>query len=157
MNSVSDDPTTTPHPKRIATALRCSPEARISTFSWIQHASQEAARVLIPPAPCPCSLVPSVTTPLYSTTVSQPLRADTLEECLPAPATHEDEGAPENVEVGDTSVLTRFTANREYTSITFSERRGCILRASPTLLMVEGFRNVTRDSRASSLTCLQTP
>src|SRR5215208_8033227 len=88
------------------------------------HASHEAVRPLIVLSPRPCSLVPSVTTPLYSTTVSQPLRADTLEECLPAPATHEDEGAPENVEVGDTSVLTRFTANREYTSITLSEPRG---------------------------------
>jgi hypothetical protein len=61
MNRVSDDPTTTPHPKRIATALRCSPEARISTFCWIQHASQEAARVLIPPTPCPCPVDPSIT------------------------------------------------------------------------------------------------
>ena len=32
MNGVSDDPTSTPHPQaRITTALRCSPEARIST------------------------------------------------------------------------------------------------------------------------------
>jgi hypothetical protein len=61
MNSDSDDPTTTPHPKRIATTLRCSPEARISTFCWIQHASQEAARVLIPPTPCPCPVDPSIT------------------------------------------------------------------------------------------------
>src|SRR5215217_4282878 len=39
------------------------------------HASQEAIRVLIPPSlPCSCFLVPSVTTPLYSTTVSQALR-----------------------------------------------------------------------------------
>src|SRR5215208_6224722 len=39
------------------------------------QASQEAIRMLIPPSlPCPCSLVPSVTTPLYSTIVSQALR-----------------------------------------------------------------------------------
>jgi hypothetical protein len=39
------------------------------------HASQEAIRMLIPPSlPCPCSLVPSVTTPLYSTAVCQALR-----------------------------------------------------------------------------------
>src|SRR5215203_3037429 len=39
------------------------------------QASQEAIRVLIPPSlPCPCSLVPDVTTPLYSTIVSQALR-----------------------------------------------------------------------------------
>jgi hypothetical protein len=93
MNSVSDDPTTTPHPKRIATALRCSSEAGISTFSRIQHASQEAARVLIPPTPCPCPLVPSVTTPLYKATVSQALRQPLRGEgpipieCPPAPAT----------------------------------------------------------------------
>jgi hypothetical protein len=71
MNRVSDDPTTTPHPKRIATALGRSPEARISTFSWIQHASQEAARVLIPPTPCPClPLTLQSQAPLFSTTVS---------------------------------------------------------------------------------------
>src|SRR5215211_7068484 len=38
------------------------------------HASQEAARVLIPRNPRPRSLAPSVTTLLYSTTVSQTLR-----------------------------------------------------------------------------------
>src|SRR5215218_2313975 len=38
------------------------------------QASQEAARVLIPPTPCSCSLAPSVTTPLYSTTLSKALR-----------------------------------------------------------------------------------
>ena len=36
------------------------------------QASQEAVR--IPPTTCPCSLTSSVTTPLYSTTVSQALR-----------------------------------------------------------------------------------
>src|ERR671914_161405 len=34
------------------------------------HASQAAARVLIPPTPRSCSLAPSVTTSVYSTTVS---------------------------------------------------------------------------------------
>src|SRR5215217_1949269 len=38
------------------------------------HASQEVVRVLIPPIPRPCSLTPSVTTLLYSTTVSRALR-----------------------------------------------------------------------------------
>src|SRR5918994_3189861 len=38
------------------------------------HANHEAARVLIPPTPRPCSLARSVTTPLYSATVSQTLR-----------------------------------------------------------------------------------
>src|SRR5215208_242002 len=38
------------------------------------HASHAAERRLIPPLPLPCSLVLPVTTPLYSTTVSQALR-----------------------------------------------------------------------------------
>src|SRR5215217_3457647 len=38
------------------------------------HASLVAARVLNPPTPGLCFLVPSVTTPHYSTTVSQALR-----------------------------------------------------------------------------------
>src|SRR5215218_2592265 len=58
------------------------------------QASQVAVRVRILPIPRLCSRAPSVTTlPLYSTTVSQPLRhtlrTDTLEEYLPAQATHE--------------------------------------------------------------------
>jgi len=40
------------------------------------------ARVLIPPSPRRCSFVPSVTTPLYSTTVSQALR-QTLRRSFP--------------------------------------------------------------------------
>ena len=39
------------------------------------QASQAAMRVRIPPISCPCSLALSVTTPLYSTTVSRTLRA----------------------------------------------------------------------------------
>src|SRR5215211_6191062 len=66
------------------------------------QASQEAIRMLIPPSlPCPCSLVPSVTTPLYSTTVSpalrQPLRAGVPEEYPPAPTAHEDMGASQRM------------------------------------------------------------
>src|SRR5215211_2895824 len=38
------------------------------------HASQEVAGMLIPLIPRACSLAPSVTTPLYSTTVSRALR-----------------------------------------------------------------------------------
>src|SRR5215207_247121 len=38
------------------------------------HASQEAARALIQPTPRPCVLAPLVTTPFYSTVVSQTLR-----------------------------------------------------------------------------------
>src|SRR5215207_7910066 len=48
------------------------------------QASQGVVRVLIPPSlPCPCSLVPSVTTPLYSTTVSQALRGEGYEAITP--------------------------------------------------------------------------
>src|SRR5215210_9119080 len=38
------------------------------------HASHAAARALVPPEPESCSIVPSVTTPLYRKTVSQTLR-----------------------------------------------------------------------------------
>src|ERR671921_1504742 len=55
------------------------------------HASQEAARVLIPPTSDLRSLVSSNTTPLYSTIVSQALRqtlrGDVPREYLPAPPT----------------------------------------------------------------------
>src|SRR5215208_787978 len=43
-------------------------------IAHIDHAIQVAARALISPTSCPCSLAPSVTTPLYSTTVCQTLR-----------------------------------------------------------------------------------
>jgi hypothetical protein len=43
-------------------------------IAHIDHAIQVAARRLIPSTPRPCSLAPSVTTPLYSTTVFQSLR-----------------------------------------------------------------------------------
>src|SRR5215204_4336138 len=71
----------------------------ITTQATRAGRSQRARRVVpgdgvpILPFPRPCSLVLSVTTPLYSTTVSQALRhtlrTDTLEEYLPAQATHE--------------------------------------------------------------------
>src|SRR5829696_33706 len=43
------------------------------------------ACALISPTPRPSSLVPSVTTPLYSTTVSQTLRVGVLRELLRTP------------------------------------------------------------------------
>src|SRR5829696_1316307 len=46
---------------------------RTSESAASDHASQEAARGLIPPAPRPCSLALTVTTPLYRTSVSQAL------------------------------------------------------------------------------------
>src|SRR5215204_5187953 len=50
---------------RSCTTNRQRAQTAVSAHS--NHASHVAARALIPP---PCSLVPSVTTPLYSTTVS---------------------------------------------------------------------------------------
>src|SRR5215210_7867108 len=44
------------------------------------HASHAAVWRLIPPTPRFCSLAPSVTTPLYSTTVSQALRGGVVSE-----------------------------------------------------------------------------
>src|SRR5215216_545470 len=43
-------------------------------IAHIDHAIQVAVRVLITPTPRSCSLAPSVTTPLYSTTICQALR-----------------------------------------------------------------------------------
>src|SRR5215204_7694440 len=55
------------------------------------QASHAAARRLIPPTSCPCSLAPSVTTPLYSTTVSQALRQTLRRQpCGPRGRTFED-------------------------------------------------------------------
>src|SRR5215218_396716 len=57
------------------------------------QASHAAERRLIPPLPRPCSLAPSVTTPLYSMTVSralrQPLRSQAVSELprMPIPRT----------------------------------------------------------------------
>jgi hypothetical protein len=42
------------------------------------QASHAAVRALIPPIPRPCSLAPTVTAPLYSTTVYQALRGGNL-------------------------------------------------------------------------------
>jgi hypothetical protein len=83
-------------------------------------------RRFIPPIPRLCSLAPSVTPPLYSTTVSQALR-QTLrgkgpKEYPPVPANHEDMGdGTEDVEVQDISHLTRFSANSECSSNISSE------------------------------------
>src|SRR5215216_3711510 len=46
------------------------------------QASHEAARELIPPTPRSCSLVPSVTTPLYRTIVAQALRQPLRESSI---------------------------------------------------------------------------
>src|SRR5215208_5892494 len=48
--------------------------ARAMHSDHSDHANQAAVRRLIPPPPRRCSLAPSVTTPLYNTTVCQALR-----------------------------------------------------------------------------------
>ena len=93
--------------------------------------------MLIPPISPRCCLAPSVTTPLYSTTVSQALRQTLRGEVPkgypPSSATHEAMGGGiEDVEVGDTSHLTIFSAYDEYTPDTLSEPRGWLLKASAT-------------------------
>src|SRR5829696_4444120 len=61
------------------------------------HASQEVPRELILPTPCSCSLVPDVTTPLYSSTVSQtlrhPLRSQAVRELLRTPCMRTSENS----------------------------------------------------------------
>jgi hypothetical protein len=57
--------------------------------------------------------------------------------------------------VQNTGYLIRFSANSEYTSNTLSEPREWLLRASATPSNKRYSRNLTEDSRASSLTCLQ--
>jgi hypothetical protein len=59
-----------------------------------------------------------------------------IDRSMPAPATTRTWGGPEDVEVGDTSLLTSFSLGGEYTSDTLSERRGSILRASVAILML---------------------
>src|SRR5687768_12153539 len=86
------------------------------------QASHTAVRRFIPPTLRPCSLAPCVTTPLYSTTVSQALRqtlrGNGLNNIDPhhQPRAH---GGPEDVEVRDTSLLTSFSIDGEYSSNTF--------------------------------------
>src|SRR5687767_13609648 len=70
-----------PQARKISPRVRSLRRARIrlataSTTHSRQsdQAIQAADRMLIPPNPRPCSLAPSITTPLYSTTISQALR-----------------------------------------------------------------------------------
>ena len=54
------------------------------------------------------------------------------------------------------SIFTNFSIDGEYTSDTLSERRESILPPSVAILMGGYSRTLTRDCRASSLTCFQT-
>src|SRR5215211_8719906 len=85
------------------------------------QASQGAVRGLIPPIPGLCCLAPCVTTPLYNTIVSRPLRQTLREKGLNnidphhQPQAHGGLGDMEE----DTSHLTHFSVNGEYTSDIF--------------------------------------
>src|SRR5215204_859473 len=57
--------------KTMSTTLRA---VSVKEKAHADHASQMVARLLILSTPRPCAFAPSVTTPLYSTTVSQALR-----------------------------------------------------------------------------------
>src|SRR5215213_3953795 len=92
-----------PPPMKIQPRVRPLRRARIrlaaASATLIRHSDQAnhaATRALIPSTPLLCSLAPSVTTPLYSTIVSQALRqtlrAEVPREYPPVPATHEDMG-----------------------------------------------------------------
>src|SRR5829696_5662506 len=59
---------------RVISANESPPTSSTTDSVTSDQASQEAARVLIPPTPRSCSLAPSSTTPLYSTIVSQVVR-----------------------------------------------------------------------------------
>ena len=111
---------------------RCENGSRTYSTSWLANMATERPATrpgqpcggagAHPPTPRPCSLAPSVTTPLYSTTVSQALR-QTLRGEVPRrifartsyPRGH---GGPGNSGGGDTSHLTSFSIDGEYTSST---------------------------------------
>ena len=141
---------------------RCPPRApRSSSPGPSPHASQSP-----PILSCRHLLFLMSQYPLYSGTVSQALR-QTLrggvpKEDPPAPATPRGHcGGPKEVEVGDTSLFTSFSLSGEYIPDIFSERRGCVLRASVAVLMVEWWstslrvtgaykRSICRDNIARS-------
>src|SRR5919112_310106 len=112
----------------------------ITTQATRAGRSQRARRVapgdgvLILPIPPPCSVVPSVTTLLYSTTVSQALRQTLRGKGLNNIDLHQrptGTWCPEDVE-GDTSHLTSLSIDGEHPSDTLSERRDWLLRAFAT-------------------------
>src|SRR5215203_1499154 len=98
------------------------------------QANHAAVRWLIQLTPRPSSLVPSITIPLYRTTVSQALRltlrGDIPREYLPAPPTTRTWWSRGCGGAGHKS-LTILSIGGEYTSDTLSEPREWLLRASP--------------------------
>jgi hypothetical protein len=61
-----------------------------------------------------------------------------------------------DLQMQDTGYLTSVSIDGEYTFSTFSERREWLVRASATPSGIRYSRNLTGDSRASSLTMFQT-
>src|SRR5688500_17962399 len=144
-------------PLRRARIRPATPSATHTRHS--DQASHAAVRRLIPPTPRSCSLAPSVTTPLYNTTVSQPLRQTLRGEVpigyLPVPATHEDMVVPEIFRCR-TQAVSPVSVLMVNIILTPSQRP---LRASLTVSaanLMDGYsRNLRGDSHASSLTILQ--
>src|SRR5688572_21908129 len=95
---------------------------KLSVNPQSDQASHAATRALIPSTPLLCALAPSVTTPLYSTTVSQALRqtlrGDIPRKHLPAPPTTRTWWF-RVWEVRNKGILTSFSINGEYQSNTF--------------------------------------
>src|SRR5215204_4146081 len=88
--------TAAPNPAVRANAI---PPKRSATDSTTRdQASQEAARDLLRPAAESCPIVPSVTIPLYRTTVSQtlrhPLRSQAVRELLRTPCLRSSQNTP---------------------------------------------------------------
>jgi hypothetical protein len=106
--------------------------------------------VLILSFPRPCSIAPSVTTPLYSTTVSQPLR-QTLRgtgptEYPPVPATH-GTNWHRGSGGGDTCFLTSFNVDGERFLNTSSETAQSLSNALRADSNGEVLENRTGDPR----------
>jgi hypothetical protein len=58
------------HPDKFRARRRRPSPVSTNESAHTDHASQAEVRALIPPTPLPRSLAPTVTTPLYSTTLS---------------------------------------------------------------------------------------
>src|SRR5919112_2788425 len=128
-----------------STVKKSSKRASAMSATHTTHSDQAtnaAVRGLIQLTPRFCSLAPYITTPLYSTTVSQALR-QTLRAGVPRTISarttdHEDMVVAPRIWREDTSRLTSFSIDDEHTSDTLSERRESILPPSVAILNKEG-------------------
>src|SRR5215217_9378635 len=105
-----------------------TPPTRSATESaHSDQASHEAARVLIPPIPRSCSVVPSVTAALYSSTVSQALRSQAVSELprMPKRRSSQNGGSASSKSVGCRYVSKTFVfGTAPVVFIEFLETRG---------------------------------